>query len=87
MPLSSNPIAPRRFVNGGPAPFASLSPVAHEGRSWLMHLLFSPFRDLDERVRYKSAQRRDPAANGSGRWRDRAISQAPANGAAVGSAG
>lgn len=83
MPLSSNPNAPRRPVDGGLAPFATLAPVSGQEQSWLTELLFSPFRDLDERAHYKSAQRRDAAAHGSGRRQARGASRSPAAAAPV----
>ena len=66
MPLSPNSSTSGRFIDGGPAPFASLSPAPRSQRAWPLDFLLTPFRDQDERAHYKSAQRRQ-AASGKGR--------------------
>ncbi|HVC50547.1 MAG TPA: hypothetical protein VND87_00850 [Stellaceae bacterium] len=63
MPLSSNSTTTGRFIDGGPAPFASLTPVPRSHRSWSLEFLLTPFRDQDERANYKSAQQRQAAAS------------------------
>jgi hypothetical protein len=62
MPLSSSSTTSGRFIDGGPAPFASLTPAPRSHRSWSLEFLLTPFRDQDERAHYKSAQRRRAAA-------------------------
>ncbi|MGH7093795.1 MAG: hypothetical protein ACREFB_09710 [Stellaceae bacterium] len=66
MPLSSNSTTSGRFIDGGPAPFASLTPAPRSHRSWSLEFLLTPFRDQDERANYKSAQQRQAAARKSG---------------------